>query len=69
MHIQVVANHIDDVEAFGDLSGDSRDKIAKIICRNRKLNNSTARLFYEPTATEITLYDCSSKCLPSRSLS
>lgn len=39
------------------------DKLAKIICRNRKLTNQTARLFLEPRVIDLNLYDCTSKQL------
>ncbi|CAO3589259.1 unnamed protein product [Absidia cylindrospora] len=56
--INVIADHIDDVEALGDISFINMDKIAKIICRNRQLTNHTARLFMQPHIRELCLYDC-----------
>ncbi|KAI8061413.1 hypothetical protein BC940DRAFT_262644 [Gongronella butleri] len=57
--IGVVGEYIEDVEALGTISPENMDKIAKLICRNRKLNNDTARLFMMPINRELTLYDCS----------
>ncbi|KAF7728151.1 hypothetical protein EC973_006545 [Apophysomyces ossiformis] len=48
--IDIVARHILDVEALGDISFINMDKIAKIICRNRQLTSQTARLFMGPKA-------------------
>ncbi|KAI9485176.1 MAG: hypothetical protein EXX96DRAFT_544163 [Benjaminiella poitrasii] len=56
--ISIVANYIDEVESFGIISDDSFEKIAKIISRNRKLNNQTAKLFMEPYRKYLSLYDC-----------
>ncbi|ORZ12226.1 hypothetical protein BCR42DRAFT_453584 [Absidia repens] len=56
--INVITDHIDDVEALGDISFINMDKIAKIICRNRQLTNHTARLFMQPHIRELCLYDC-----------
>ncbi|KAI8076881.1 uncharacterized protein BX664DRAFT_344162 [Halteromyces radiatus] len=56
--INIITDHISDVEALGDLSFINMDKIAKIICRNRLLTNHTARLFMQPFIRELRLYDC-----------
>ncbi|KAG0170375.1 hypothetical protein DFQ30_002575 [Apophysomyces sp. BC1015] len=56
--INIVARHIMDVEALGDISFINMDKIAKIICRNRQLTSQTARLFMGPKVRELNLYDC-----------
>lgn len=53
-----MAKHIDDVEAFGDLSTRDMDRICQIISRNRSLNSSTMRLFLESRLDKLTLYDC-----------
>ncbi|ORX62082.1 RNI-like protein [Hesseltinella vesiculosa] len=55
----VVAECIDDVETLGIIGEDNLDRIAKIICRNRKLDNRTARFFHSPRNRQLTLYDCS----------
>ncbi|KAI7902081.1 uncharacterized protein BX663DRAFT_511683 [Cokeromyces recurvatus] len=56
--ISIVANYIDQVESFGFISDDNFEKLAKIISRNRKLNNQTAKLFMEPYRKFLSLYDC-----------
>ncbi|KAI8361951.1 hypothetical protein B0O80DRAFT_434744 [Mortierella sp. GBAus27b] len=56
--IQKIANYIEDVEAFGDISHVSMDKICRIICRNRSLNAETIQLFFDTRHFELTLYDC-----------
>ncbi|KAF9276036.1 hypothetical protein BGZ68_010303 [Mortierella alpina] len=53
-----IANCIEDVEAFGDISDISMDKICKIICRNRSLNTETLQLFLDPRHTDLSLHDC-----------
>lgn len=63
--LKTVAKYIDDVEALGEISFSSMDKVAKIISRNRKLTTQTARLFMEPRVYNLNLYDCSSKYLIS----
>ncbi|CAO3646813.1 unnamed protein product [Cunninghamella blakesleeana] len=56
--IDIVFEYIEDVEAFGDISIINMDKLAKIVCRNRLLNNKIARLFFQPRLHELALYDC-----------
>ncbi|CAO3677299.1 unnamed protein product [Rhizopus stolonifer] len=56
--IEIVVEYIEEVEAFGIISDDSFEKLSKIICRNRKLNNQTSRLFMEPHRKMLSLYDC-----------
>ncbi|KAG0736090.1 hypothetical protein G6F57_007879 [Rhizopus arrhizus] len=56
--ISIVAEYIDEVEAFGVISDDSFEKLSKIISRNRKLNNQTSRLFMEPYRKTLSLFDC-----------
>lgn len=56
--IAVVVDYIEDVDTLGVISEESSDKIAKIISRNRKLNDATSRLFMEPYKKRIDLYDC-----------
>jgi DNA repair protein RAD7 len=57
-YTQKIANSIEDVEAFGDISDISLDKICKIICRNRSLNAETLQLFLDARHSELILYDC-----------
>ncbi|KAI9258548.1 hypothetical protein BY458DRAFT_535054 [Sporodiniella umbellata] len=56
--ISTVAKYIDEVEAFGVMSEDSFEKLSKIICRNRKLNSETSKLFMEPYRRTLKFYDC-----------
>lgn len=56
--ISVIANLIDEVDDFGIISDDSFEKLAKIISRNRKLNDQTSRLFMEPFRKQLRLFDC-----------
>ncbi|KAG0315884.1 hypothetical protein BGZ99_007184 [Dissophora globulifera] len=56
--IQKIASCIEDVEAFGDISEISMDKICKIISRNRSLNTDTVHLFLDTRHTDLSLYDC-----------
>lgn len=56
--ISVVADYIDDVESFGFISDESFEKLAKIISRNRKLNDQTSKLFMEPFRRKLRLFDC-----------
>ncbi|KAI9318946.1 hypothetical protein BX666DRAFT_1921454 [Dichotomocladium elegans] len=56
--INMIAKYIDEVEEFGEIGTENLDKIAKIISRNRKLNNQTVRLFLGPMLRELSLYDC-----------
>ncbi|KAL0074079.1 hypothetical protein F4703DRAFT_1893939 [Phycomyces blakesleeanus] len=53
-----IAEHIDCVEALGDISTINMDKIATIISRNRKMDTRTAQLFMNPLRRELTLTDC-----------
>jgi DNA repair protein RAD7 len=56
--ITVIADLIDEVESFGVISDDSFEKLAKIMSRNRRLNDQTSRLFMEPFRKQLSLYDC-----------
>ncbi|KAI8144867.1 hypothetical protein BJV82DRAFT_512643, partial [Fennellomyces sp. T-0311] len=56
--INILVQYIENVEAFGDIGSQNMEKIAKIICKNRKLTTQTVRLFLEPTVKDLTLYDC-----------
>ncbi|KAF3904056.1 hypothetical protein ABW20_dc0104174 [Dactylellina cionopaga] len=57
--IQLVAKHIDDVEALGPIGSHNMDKICQIISRNRSLNDHTMKLFLEPAEHVLRFYDCS----------
>ncbi|SCV71669.1 BQ2448_3257 [Microbotryum intermedium] len=56
--IDVIGNHIDDVEALGDIGAKNLDRIAKIVCKNRALTGQNLSLFLEIDHTELSLYDC-----------
>lgn len=57
--IRLIAKHIGDVEAFGDIGNINMDKICRIISKNRSLNNTTLPLFLDAERGDICLYDCS----------
>ncbi|EPS43145.1 hypothetical protein H072_2882 [Dactylellina haptotyla CBS 200.50] len=59
MCIALVAKHIDDVEALGDIGSHNMDKICQIISKNRSLNDHTMKLFLEPAEHVLRFYDCS----------
>ncbi|GAN06347.1 rad7-like protein rhp7 [Mucor ambiguus] len=56
--IAVIAEYIDEVENFGDIADDSLEKLAKIISRNRKINDMTSKLFMQPFRKQLSLFDC-----------
>ncbi|CEP16482.1 hypothetical protein [Parasitella parasitica] len=56
--IAVIAEYIDEVENFGDITDDSLEKLAKIISRNRKINDMTSKLFMQPFRKQLSLFDC-----------
>ncbi|KAL2313713.1 DNA repair protein rhp7 [Schizosaccharomyces pombe] len=57
--IRVIAEYINDIEAFGDIGQVNMDKISQIISKNRSLNDTTVKLFLSGGQTELKLYDCS----------
>ncbi|KAG9008592.1 hypothetical protein FRB93_006511 [Tulasnella sp. JGI-2019a] len=57
MCIGIVGDHIDDIEALGNIGQMNMDRIAKIICKNRKLTPENAQLFYDVKRRDLTLYD------------
>lgn len=57
--IQVIVENIEDVEALGELSFRNRDRIARILSRNRILNTTTVKLFLDPSVKDLELWDCS----------
>lgn len=59
MCIQLVSQHIDDVETLGDIGANNQDKLARILSRNRYLNSKTMKLFLDPAAKSLQLWDCS----------
>ncbi|PCH39544.1 RNI-like protein [Wolfiporia cocos MD-104 SS10] len=65
MCIQLISEHIDDVEALGDIGRINMDEIAKAISKNRSLTPQNAPLFYDVTNTDLTLYDVTNLTPPS----
>ncbi|KAJ6594413.1 hypothetical protein B0H19DRAFT_1095404 [Mycena capillaripes] len=55
--IDVIARHIDDVEAFGDIGALNMDAISKALSKNRRLTPDNAPLFYGAENTKLALYD------------
>ncbi|KAF8199930.1 hypothetical protein K438DRAFT_1822849 [Mycena galopus ATCC 62051] len=55
--IDVVARHIDDVEAFGDIGALNMEAISKALSKNRSLTSENAALFYGAENTKLALYD------------
>lgn len=57
--ISLVSTHIDDVEALGDIGSANKDRLARILSRNRSLNTKTLKLFLDPSARNLEFWDCS----------
>ncbi|KAJ3166568.1 hypothetical protein HDU87_002073 [Geranomyces variabilis] len=57
--IKLIADLIDSVEEFGDVSETTKLKISKIIGRQRQLNPVNMLLFVGPTEERVTLFECS----------
>ncbi|KAB5589921.1 DNA-dependent ATPase [Ceratobasidium theobromae] len=57
--IEIIAKHIDQLEALGDIGIVSMDKVAKILAKQRSLTESTSKLFYNVENPSLTLYDVS----------
>ncbi|CAE6512656.1 unnamed protein product [Rhizoctonia solani] len=57
--IEIIAKHIDDMEALGDIGHINMDRISKILAKQRSLTESTSKLFYNVENTSLTLYDAS----------
>ncbi|TGZ77880.1 RNI-like protein [Ascodesmis nigricans] len=56
--IKFVADHIRDVEEFGDLESGVMQRICEILARNRSLDSATLKLFTVPQSEKLTLHDC-----------
>lgn len=54
-----IAEYIDDVEALGYIGDTNRDRISRIVTRNRKLNDTTVKLFLTPETRVLDFGDCS----------
>lgn len=57
----MITQHINDVEALGDIGAINMDEIAKSLSKNRSLTAESAQLFYDAQNTQLTLYDVTSK--------
>ncbi len=58
MCINLIADHIQDVEDFGFISLDVKRRLSQIISRQRSLSDTIIDLFLDPQETELCLYDC-----------
>ncbi|KAJ2347292.1 UV-damaged DNA-binding protein rad7, partial [Coemansia sp. RSA 2671] len=56
--VRAIAKHVDQVESFGDISVQSLNKLCRIICKMRVLDESTLGLFLGADRTSVVLYDC-----------
>ena len=54
----MVADSIEDVDQFGDVSLATKITISKIISKSRKLCNQTVQLFLGSTEEQVHLFDC-----------
>lgn len=57
--INVLARHIEAVHDLAGVKADQKDQLAQAICRNRRLDNETVKLFLTPDVKVLKLYDCS----------
>ncbi|KAH3688702.1 hypothetical protein WICPIJ_000302 [Wickerhamomyces pijperi] len=57
--IKRITERIEDVDELGDIGAINMKKIAKIICRNRSLNDTTLSLFLNTAIEVLELWDCS----------
>ncbi|KAJ7282784.1 RNI-like protein [Mycena rebaudengoi] len=55
--IDVIARHIDDVEAFGDIGAINMEAISKALSKTRRLTSENAPLFYGAQNEKLALYD------------
>lgn len=55
--IEIISNHIDDVDALGAIGQVNLMNIVKIICKNRRLTEENVKLFYDVGNTEVFLTD------------
>ncbi|KAJ7074868.1 hypothetical protein B0H15DRAFT_956510 [Mycena belliarum] len=53
----VVARHIDDVEAFGDIGALNMEAISKALSKTRRLTSDNAPLFYSAENKRLSMYD------------
>lgn len=59
LSIKKITEKIELVEEFGDIGSINLNKICKILCRNRSLNDITLKLFLNPELKSIEFWDCS----------
>lgn len=58
---QKIADHIGDVEDFGELPTSILSQLSLILSRRRVLNSNTIDFFLNPSYDTITLYDAASE--------
>ncbi|KAF9268021.1 RNI-like protein [Marasmius fiardii PR-910] len=63
--IDIVSEHIDDIEAFGDIGAMNMEAISKAIAKNRRLTPDNAYLFYGAQNSLLTFYDATKLATPS----
>lgn len=59
MCITLITTHIDDVEALGDIGGENKNKISRILSRNRRLDSETMKFFFDTQLKNLEFWDCS----------
>lgn len=57
--ISLISTHIDDVEALGEIGQENKNKISRILSRNRRLNSDTMKFFLDASLTKLEFWDCS----------
>ncbi|KAF5390660.1 hypothetical protein D9757_002761 [Collybiopsis confluens] len=57
MCINLISDHINDVEAFGDIGSVNMEAISKAISKERSLTSDNVHLFYGIENTSLVLYD------------
>ncbi|KAF9522608.1 RNI-like protein [Crepidotus variabilis] len=63
--IQLITEHIDDVDALGDIGTMNVEAIAKALSKTRSLTPQNAQLFYNSTNKSLTLFDVTSLNSPA----
>ena len=58
---QKVADHIHDVDEFGDLPPSLLLRLGQILSRRRSVTSRTLNLFLRPRYKSIDLFDCASR--------
>ena len=61
MRIQRVADEINDVEDFGEVSPAVNRQLVMILCRRRQMNTRTVTMLLSPDMTDITIWDAAGK--------